>query len=90
VEGCGYESMDEGRRLWRPKEAVDVSGRNAGGWEDRWGDARGNTSPLAWPDQTDSSRFGHGSDSDCHDVSVTAVGHLGLGSKTAILTMHPW
>jgi hypothetical protein len=67
-----------------------VSGSNAGGWKDRCGEAGGNTTPLAWTGQAGSSRFDHGFDSGCHDVSVTAVGHLGLGSKSAILTMRPW
>ena len=58
--------------------------------KERWIDPRGNTTPLAWTDQTGSSGFDYWFDSGCHDVSVIGVWHLGLGSKTAILIMRPW
>lgn len=64
---------------------------SAGGTrEDRWRGPRGNTPPMAWTGQAGLSRFDQGLDSGCHDVSVIAVWHLGLGNKTAILTIHPW
>ena len=58
--------------------------------KDRWRDPRGNTAPIAWTAQAGSSRFDHWFDSRRHDVSEIAVWHLGLGSKTAILTIRPW
>ena len=57
---------------------------------DRWGEPRGNTAPLAWTGQAGSSGFDYWFGGRCHDVSVIAVGQLGLGNKTAILTIRPW
>ena len=56
---------------------------------DGWVDARG-TLPL-WRGRAKSVRrdCDHAFDGSCHDVSVTAVWRLGLGSKTAVLTMRP-
>jgi hypothetical protein len=71
-------------------QASSVVDSDAGLSKDRSGTPGGNTTPLAWPSHTGSSRFDHGFDSGCHDVSVTAVWHLGLGSRTAVLTIRPW
>ena len=58
--------------------------------KDRWSDLRGDTTPMAWVGQARSSGFDYWFDSHCHDVSVIAVWHLGLGNKAAILTIRPW
>jgi hypothetical protein len=70
--------------------ASGVSEDGARTRKDGRGDPRANTAPLAWLGQAGWSRFDHGFDGGCHDVSVIAVGHLGLGTKTGILTIRPW
>ncbi len=67
-----------------------MSNSGDGTREDRWSDPRGNSAPIAWTGQAGSSRFDHWFGSRRHDVSVIAVWHLGLGNKTAILTIRPW
>ena len=74
--------------------APRIGSQGVGQWrryaEDRWSDPRGDTTPIAWAGQAGSSGFDYWFDSRCHDVSVIAVWHLGVGSKTAVLTIRPW
>jgi hypothetical protein len=75
--------------LGTSRQATTVVDNEAGPSKDRRGTPYGNTTPLAWTGQAGSSGFDYWFGGLCHDVSVTAVWHLGLGSRTAILTIRP-